>query len=401
MIKTGSILRLFVFILVFSTLGFAQTPADDQAGEHFAAAQQADQAKDLPTAVDEYRAALKLKPQVAEAWVNLGLDLYILRRDDEAIAAFQQALKRKPDLLGGNLFLGMAYLRVSQTQKAIPLLKKVITLYPKELRAYVNLGYAYQETGQVEEAARILEKANTLFPNNTEILYNLGKSYTRLMEKSFQQMAKVDGDSYRFHEVMGDSYVLRRDYPNAQAEYRKAIENCPDPSLPGLHFALGSSYWLEAKWDPAIEEFKKELEISPDDYMTNWKLGDTYLFKRDYDNARIYLERALKERPDLGQAFRDMGKLCILTGQPEQAVVYLKKVTAISPDEPTTHYLLAQAYRKIGNPAQVKAELEEFQRLRQQEAARASKHPDTSALGGVDSSNDKPPEQEDNLDDLK
>jgi tetratricopeptide (TPR) repeat protein len=391
---------VFVLILVFSLIAFPQTKTDEQAGEHFAAAQQADRQKDLPTAVEEYRAALKLKPGVAEAWVNLGLDLYVLHRENEAIEAFQQGLKRKPDMLPGNLFLGMAYLHNSQSQKAIAPLKKVIALNPKELKAYINLSYAYQETGQLEEAARILEKAKTLFPDNTEVLYNLGKSYTRLMEDSFKQMADVDGDSYRFHEVMGDSYQLRRDYPNAQAEYKKAIEKCPDPSLPGLHYALGSSYWLEAKWDLALEEFQKELEISPYDYMTNWKLGDTYLLKRDYDDARIYLTKAIKEHPDFGQAYRDMGKLCLQADQPQEAVGYLKKVTQLAPEEPTTHYLLAQAYRKLGNPAEVKVELENFQRLREAEAARSAKHPDTSALSGVDTSTDRP-QQDDTLEDIK
>src|SRR5579862_9004841 len=216
---------LFILFIAAGQL-CGQTPADEQAGRHFQAAQEADRARDLPTAVTEYRAALKLKPQIAEAWVNLGLDLYVLRRDDEAISAFQQALKRKPDLLGANLFLGMVYLRSSQSEKAIAPLKKVVTLYPNELKAYLNLSYAYQETGRVEDSTRILEKANSIFPKNTEVLYNLGKCYTKLMENAYKQMADVDGDSYRFHQVMGDSYELRRDFPNAQAEYRMAIEKC-------------------------------------------------------------------------------------------------------------------------------------------------------------------------------
>ncbi len=113
----------------------AQTPVDEQAGEHFQAAREAERSKDLPTAVSEYRLALKLKPQIAEAWVNLGLDLYVMRKDDEAIAAFQQALNLKPDMFGANLFLGMSYLRNSQSEKAIAPLKKAIALNPKELKA--------------------------------------------------------------------------------------------------------------------------------------------------------------------------------------------------------------------------------------------------------------------------
>jgi tetratricopeptide (TPR) repeat protein len=404
MIKLAPISRflllVLIFIFSFTAQLSAQTPVDEQAGQHFQAAQEAERAKDLLTAVSEYRAALKLKPQIAEAWVNLGLDLYVMKKDDEAIVAFQQALKRKPELLGANLFLGMAYLRASQYQNAIVPLKKVISLYPKELKAYINLSYAYQETSRIEDSARILEKANELFPNNTEVLYNLGKSYTKLMEKSYRQMADVDGDSYRFHQVMGDSYELRKDFPNAQAEYLKALEKCPDPYLPGLHYSLGSSFWMEGRWDRAMEEFKKELAISPADYMSNWKLGDTFVALRQYDDARPYLEKAIKEKPDLGQAYRDMGKLCLLTGQPQEAIGYLNKVKQLSPDESSVHYLLAQAYRKLGQPTQVKAELEMFQKLRREEADRAAKHPDTSNLGGVESNNQRPQEDE-TLDDLK
>ena len=394
------LLIVLIFIFGFTAQLSAQTPVDEQAGQHFQAAHEAERAKDLPTAVSEYRAALKLKPQIAEAWVNLGLDLYVMKKDDEAIVAFQQALKRKPELLGANLFLGMAYLRATQYEKAIVPLKKVTSLYPKELKAYINLSYAYQETGRIEESARILEKANELFPNNTEVLYNLGKSYTKLMEKSYRQMADVDGDSYRFHQVMGDSYELRKDFPNAQAEYLMALEKCPDPYLPGLHYSLGSSFWMEGRWDRAVEEFKKELAISPADYLSNWKLGDTYVALRQYDDARPFLEKAIKEKPDLGQAYRDMGKLCLLTGQPQEAIGHLNKVKQLSPDESSVHYLLAQAYRKLGQPTQVKTELEMFQKLRRDEADRAAKHPDTSNLGGVESNNRRPQEDE-TLDDLK
>jgi len=392
--------RLLFVVMMLAVPLAAQTPADEQAGEHFQAARAAEQTRDLPTAVSEYRAALKLKPQIAEAWVNLGLDLYMMGNNDEAIAAFQQSLKRKPDLLGGNLFLGMAYLRNSQSQKAIPPLKKVISLYPKEMKAYLNLSYAYQEMGQLQESALILEKANKLFPENTEILYNLGKSYTKLMETTYKQLAQVDGDSYRFHQVMGDSYELRKDFPNAQAEYMMAIKKCPDAFLPGLHYSLGSSFWMEARWDRAVDEFKKELEISPTDYMTNWKLGDTYLNLRKYDEARPYLEQAIKARPDLGQAYRDMGKLCLLTGKPEESIGYLNKVAQLAPDEGSVHYLLAQAYRKLGRTTEVKSELEMFEKLRKLEADRSAKHPDTSNLGGVESANQRP-QQDETLEDLK
>jgi hypothetical protein len=61
---------------------------------------------------------------------------------------------------------------------------------------------------------------------------------------------------------------------------------------------------------------------------------------------------------------------------------------------------MAQAYRKMGKQDELNSELQLFQKLKKQEADRAVKHPDTSALGGVDSSNERPQEEE-SVDDLK
>ena len=400
MMKISPKVLLPFLVLLFVASLSAQNVAEQKAEQHFQAAKEAERAKDLETAVGEYRQVLKLKPEVAEVWVNLGLDLYILNKNDDAVAAFRQALRRNPNLVPANLFLGMAYLRSDQFEKAIPPLKKAIALNPRELKAYINLSFAYQEAGREEEAATILQKADILFPKNTEVLYNLGKTYTKLMEKSYKGLAAVDPDSYRFHQIMGDSYQLRRDYPSAQAEYKKALDKCPDPYLPGLHYSLASSYWMEAKWEPAIEQFKLELQISPDDYLSTWKLGDTYLYQRKYGDARLYLEKVLKEKPDLGQANRDMGKLLIQTGHSEEALPYLLKVAKENPEEASSHFLLAQVYRKTGNTPDMKAELELFQKLKQAESDRSVKHPDSTAMSGIESSTERPQEDE-SIDDLK
>jgi tetratricopeptide (TPR) repeat protein len=391
MTKTAKCFSMAILAFMPAARLAAQTPADVQAGEHIQAAQAAEKTGDYQKAASEYQEVVKLKPEIAEVWVNLGLDLYVLKLDDQAIAAFQQALKRKPNLPGANLFMGMAYLRHNQYEQSIAPLKKAIALNPHELRAYINLSVAYQETGREEEAAAILQKAQQVFPDNTEVLYNLGRTYTKLVEKSYKKMALKDPDSYRSHQVLGDSYELRRDFPDATVEYLAAIAKCPDPYLPGLHYSLGTSYWMEAKWDLAIDQFRQELAISPENYMATWKMGDSYLFERKYDDAKTYLEKSLQQKPDLPQADRDMGKLFIRTGHPDQALPYLKKVLQSDPDEPTTHYLLAEAYRKLGNESEVKSELAVFEKLKKEQADR---RPDTTVLGGIESNRERPQEDE-------
>jgi Flp pilus assembly protein TadD len=51
-------------------------------------------------------------------------------------------------------------------------------------------------------------------------------------------------------------------------------------------------------------------------------------------------------------------------GDLQRAITHLTKVTQLSPEEPTSHYLLAQIYKKLGRRAEQSAELEIFERLR-------------------------------------
>ena len=152
------LLSLFLIQLSFANMqaqtSQRKTQADPEAQvqEYFQAAKQAEKRGDLESAVSNYRAIIKLLPDVAEVYHNLGLVYYLQKKDQDAIEAFQVALKLKPDLPGSSLFLGMAYLRSSQYEKAIEPLKKALSQNSKENRAYLNLGLCYMETGREERS---------------------------------------------------------------------------------------------------------------------------------------------------------------------------------------------------------------------------------------------------------
>jgi tetratricopeptide (TPR) repeat protein len=257
----------------------------------------------------------------------------------------------------------MTFTRTNQYDKSIEPLKKAISLNPGELRAYLNLGLSYSELGQDRDAMKVLQSAADRWPEDVEVLYNLGIVYTRLMTNAYKKMAQVDPDSHRVHQLLGASYEARRDNKKAIEEYRLAVQKKPD--VAGLHYALGNIYWREGDLPQAEREFLEELKIAPENYLTTWKLGNIYLVNKQYDLAFQYLEKAIRQRPDLGQAHRDMGKALLQTdGDLARATAHLKKVTELAPEEPTTHYLLAQIYKKQGKRAEQTAELALFEKLR-------------------------------------
>ncbi|PYV20943.1 MAG: hypothetical protein DMG24_21130 [Acidobacteria bacterium] len=210
------------------------------------------------------------------------------------------------------------------------------------------------------------------------------------MTKTYEKMDQIDPDSYRAHQLLGAYYEARRDPQAAKAEYQTAIAKKPD--APELHYALGNIYWKNREFDQAEAEFRKELQIAPENYLATWKLGNIYVAKRQYDQAFLYLRKAIRQKPGLGQAYRDLGKALIQTGDFKGAIVQLEKVNQLDPDEPVTHYLLAQAYRKLGRTEEEKAELDRFAKLKQAEQAR-NKGPDIMISGTQDKTKEEFPEE--------
>src|SRR5262249_11848834 len=106
-----------------------------------------------------------------------------------------------------------------------------------------------------------------------------------------------------------------------------------------------------------------------------------------------YLERALQQKPDLGQAHRDLGKALLQTdGDLVRAMAHLKKVTELAPDEPTTHYLLAQLYRKQGKKAEQAAELATFEKLRRAQQEKEQGARTASPAGEAKTTEEFPPD---------
>src|SRR5437660_5562717 len=55
------------------------------------------QSGELSAAIEQFRSALRLNPNYAEAWYHLGLAYDQARKTDDAMAGFEEALRMQPD----------------------------------------------------------------------------------------------------------------------------------------------------------------------------------------------------------------------------------------------------------------------------------------------------------------
>jgi predicted Zn-dependent protease len=223
--------------------------------------------------------------------------------------------------------------------------------------------------GNFEAAALHLQQLSKREPNDQHVLYLLGKVYTQLAQQTLAKMNAVNPNSVWAHEVSGEIMESMKNYDGAIIEYKKAIEVAP--RQPGTHYKLGDLYWSLSQWDNATGQFRAELANDPHNCMAQWKIGDILVQQSiKPEEALADVDKALAMCPALSEARLDRGRLLLRLHREQEAIADLKSAERSTPNDPTVHFSLAQAYRALGRREEAQAELESFRKL--DAAARAA-----------------------------
>ena len=106
----------------------------------------------LREAIEEYKKAIRLKPDYFEAYANLGSAYYKVGNYSDAADAYTQAVKLKQDEVSIYNKLGTLYIILDDYPKALINLKKVIELDPKNAETHFTMGLVYFLNGDKNNA---------------------------------------------------------------------------------------------------------------------------------------------------------------------------------------------------------------------------------------------------------
>jgi tetratricopeptide (TPR) repeat protein len=126
--------------------------------------------KQYDHALNAYRESIKLDPDIAKTYNNLGalyLTIFIGNRDirmrDRAIDAFNQALELDPKLVSALNGRGSAYKFSSRVRDAFKDWNNVISIKPGFTDAYFNIAITYLQINQKKEALKYLNMLKSKF----------------------------------------------------------------------------------------------------------------------------------------------------------------------------------------------------------------------------------------------
>ncbi|MBM3775825.1 MAG: tetratricopeptide repeat protein, partial [Acidobacteria bacterium] len=190
--------------------GAASPDSDLRFIEHrFAAARQAENLRDYPKAEAEYRAILaKFPDRIPELYQNLGVVLYLQKRNEDAIGVFREGIRRKSRMQGAQLFLGICLLAVEQYKEALPHLQTAHAIgATPETRKY--LAIAHIQTGNLEGARKLLLARLRAREDEQATLYQLGDLYLRMANLEVHKLTDRAADLRFGHLLAGRIFEMQ------------------------------------------------------------------------------------------------------------------------------------------------------------------------------------------------
>ena len=155
----------------------ATLTADATAEEQFLAGNAHASLGQFEQALSAYDATLKLQPDKAGAFTNIGVVYYQTGKLDDAIGQFKKALELDPKDAETHYLLGAAYVQKDNLPEAEAEFNTALGLKPELAPAHIGLGNIYLLGQQYDQAIASLEKALAINADSPEALFAIGQAY--------------------------------------------------------------------------------------------------------------------------------------------------------------------------------------------------------------------------------
>ncbi|MEL6580416.1 MAG: tetratricopeptide repeat protein [Cyanobacteria bacterium J06621_12] len=260
----------------------------------------------------------KVSLQLQQAQIYAGHQQWQL-----AVAACQQALKLNPNLAEAYQIWGNGLQQLGQSSQAIQCYLRVVELQPNQPEVYANLGKLYAQSEQWLKALQYYEQCLTLTPIASVYL-------------SAAKICSIKGDADQAW-----SYLCR------------ALELEPEIMTPQQCLKAGNKFWQEQKAEKALMFYRHGIKLDPglsDAYAQIIRILQHLGREQE---AQLYIQaapehkhQALKSDTD-SESYHQLGDALSKREDWQGAVQAYLQAIALKPEFSWSHNNLGDAYLKL------------------------------------------------------
>lgn len=264
---------------------------------------------ELKKAIEFFQQAIAIDPSyaaaysgVADCYTTLGYGSFIAPKEafPKALEAATKAIELDSTLAEPHASLGYYNFyyewdwAVAEQEFRI-----AIALNPNYELGYDWYGYYLTAMKRYSEAKVIFEKAKALDPLSVRITTDMGFSsyYSGEYDVAIKELQSALQMNSRFllaHIWMGRAYQGKEMYPDAIAEYKKALEI--SMNWPVAFAVLGNVYGVSGNSDGARNILDTLAALSTKRFVSSYAVATVYLGLGEKDKAFVWLNKAYEER---------------------------------------------------------------------------------------------------------
>ena len=266
---------------------------------------EANEASDFRSAEASFREAVANGEDPVQANRGLGIALMGQAKYNEALDAFGQALAATDDKMPETVEDILKYritcqYRLKDYEECIKTGEELIKMDSRMVMPYYYIGASRLNLGNLDDAEANFDYAVSLDPENYKLYLDIYSVY---------ENAKLSG--------VGDEYL--------QTALGIAPKTTED------HYNVGRIYFYLEEYDeaaaalivPVQEQYEPALSL----------MGQIYLARNDYDNAKATYSQILKLNSQSRDAYNGLALCALASGKPDEALDYIAQGLGLEGEE--------------------------------------------------------------------
>ena len=298
-------------------------------------------------ALNHLRQAAALDPSLAQVSNSLGLLAFHQGRHTEAEAAFLEAIRLRPRLVAAYINLANVHNTCHRGAQAAAALRTALTIEPDNPVALTNLGQIFCDMGEpllLGEAEALCRRVVALAPRLPEAHESLGnvlRAQGRPQDAvaCYQRSGKLDRRRAMPHYLIGELLRERRDYDQAARFYQTAC--ALEPGEARFHAGDGSLALDRGRHEEAAGHFQRALVCNPRSAESHHGLGLAYLEQSQLDRAETSFREALSIDPRLALSWCALARLQSERGEFDASCASARSALANQPGLVDAYWRLA------------------------------------------------------------
>ena len=332
------------------------------------------QQRDLHRAESEWREAVRIKPDMAEAQ-RLIASIEISRGEIDAVMqTANQIIHAQPYAADGFLIRSLAEVARQKYADAQKDAEEAMRRAPQNFAPYFQSGNVQLAQKHFPEAEKFYQQALEKDPSSADALdglmntYVAQKEYDKAIAAANAQIAKSPNTS-NFYDLLGTAlFNGKKDYAGAETALRKAV--ALDKNNVDALEKLGKVQAQQGSLDQALATCLQASKDNPREVRFYILSGEFYEAKRDWDHAKAMYQQALSVSPDNPLASNNLAYVLLEQGgNVDVAMGMAQTARRGMPNSPNAADTLGWAYYRKGIYQSAISQFQEALRLNEKAGA--------------------------------